>query len=58
MSASALLLSEKTRPLIGRGLILNGLPVDNIVSDLANGLTNGLDWFTDVEQETQKFLIE
>jgi hypothetical protein len=45
-SACVQLFSEKTRPLAGRNLTLNSVPVDSIISDLAYGLEEGLFWRT------------
>ena len=58
LRTSAFLFSEKTKLLIGRGLILNSIPVDNIVSDLADGLDEGLYWNLWVSRETQTFSME
>ena len=53
-SAFASLFSEKTRPLLGRGLTFNNIPVDNIVFDLAKGLEDGLHWNSKANQKVFK----
>jgi hypothetical protein len=38
------LFAGKTGPLAGRGLIINKIPVENIVADLGRGLEEGMHW--------------
>jgi hypothetical protein len=58
LSTSALLFAEKTKPLVGRGLIFNSIPVDSIVADVTDGLEEGLFWNTLNDQEVQFFSIQ
>jgi hypothetical protein len=58
LGTSALLFSEKLRPLIGRDLILNTILVDDIISDLDSGLTDGLLWDSIADQDYQSLSFE
>ena len=53
----ARLISEKTARLAGRNLTLNSVPVENIVTDLGNGLKDGLLWHT-LDSESQVLSFE